>query len=392
MVSDASRGFVLSLDGVNDYVDCGNRSVLDFGTKDWTLSAWIQTTQADAGIENGGTVLAKGGDSTDGIRYALVIGDNGQGGIMALTVDDNIRKVQAASLAAVNDDKWHHIAGMRRGNYLHLYVDGSLQMTMPLPQRFDLSGTSQHNMYVGAVMNHLTNRLMKYFKGRIDEVCVYKRALSDTEVRALACTEARPTNFEGCGTIVTRIFSGVAVLLFQAETGQLYELGNQPALNVGDRVWVQGQVDPACGNSYGVTCLTVTSIQPCLPDCGSCGADFCQYEAPSQGFSPSNIQAGQSLNVTLGWANCGTASIPPGCAYVTMHRRIPPSPRQITCCSRKRSIPRPRRVNSSADSSPSPSPAACLLDSTTSGGSLIPTIKSANPMKTTMPATSKEQD
>ncbi|MBN1507052.1 MAG: hypothetical protein JW955_09410 [Sedimentisphaerales bacterium] len=45
---------------------------------------------------------------------------------------------------------------------------------------------------------------------------------------------------------------------------------------------------------------------------GPCGADFCQYEYTSAGFSPSSIKAGQTLTVRFGGANCGTESIPAG--------------------------------------------------------------------------------
>ena len=37
-------GGALNFDGVDDYVDCGNPSILDFGTGDFTISAWIKTT------------------------------------------------------------------------------------------------------------------------------------------------------------------------------------------------------------------------------------------------------------------------------------------------------------------------------------------------------------
>jgi hypothetical protein len=44
----------------------------------------------------------------------------------------------------------------------------------------------------------------------------------------------------------------------------------------------------------------------------TCRVDFCQYEPFNTGFSPTTIHAGQSLYLSFGIANCGTANIPAG--------------------------------------------------------------------------------
>ncbi|MHC4229283.1 MAG: hypothetical protein ACYSW0_17790, partial [Planctomycetota bacterium] len=64
-------GMALELDGVDDYVDCGNPTLLDFGTGDFTISAWINLTTTERA-----TVYAKGGDNSGGIRYTLAMGES----------------------------------------------------------------------------------------------------------------------------------------------------------------------------------------------------------------------------------------------------------------------------------------------------------------------------
>jgi hypothetical protein len=73
-------GMALELDGVDDYVDIGNPTVLDFGTGDFTISAWINMTAIERG-----TVYAKGGDNSGGIRYTLAMGE-GNDNKMTLTI------------------------------------------------------------------------------------------------------------------------------------------------------------------------------------------------------------------------------------------------------------------------------------------------------------------
>jgi len=176
-------GQAISFDG-NDYVDCGNASSLSFGTGDWTVSAWIKTTQSGTEPENRGTVFANGGDEAGGIRYALAVNEEYLGTIV-LTTDNDVYKVQATGRTVVNDGVWHHVVGMRNASQLRVYVDGALDGTSPLPAGYDLSGASQHNAYIGVITDHRDNSLFKYFVGLIDEVCIFGGAIDVNGVRAL---------------------------------------------------------------------------------------------------------------------------------------------------------------------------------------------------------------
>ena len=135
-------GRAISLD-VNDYVYCGNPDSLNFGTDDWTISAWIKTTQSgtneDDAHMNRGTIFANGGDEEGGVRYSLGINEAGLDRV-TLTTDDDRAKFQAATSAIVNDGSGHHIVGTRAEGQLRVYVDGVLDGGNYLPADYDLSG------------------------------------------------------------------------------------------------------------------------------------------------------------------------------------------------------------------------------------------------------------
>ena len=173
-------GDALELDGVDDYVDCGNPAALDFGTGDFAISAWIKLTTTERA-----TVYAKGGDNGGGIRYTLAMGE-ANADRMTLTTDDDSTKRQTLGATVVNDGAWHHVVGMRSGNTGLVYVDGVLDGTQDLPDGYDLSGSSQHNALIGAITSHTDGSLEKLFTGTIDDVRVYDRALSDGEIADLA--------------------------------------------------------------------------------------------------------------------------------------------------------------------------------------------------------------
>ncbi|MHC4144384.1 MAG: LamG domain-containing protein, partial [Planctomycetota bacterium] len=123
----------------------------DFGTGDFTISAWINLTTTERA-----TVYAKGGDNSGGIRYTLAMGEANDNK-MTLTTDDDDNKRQARGGTIVNDGVWHHVVGMRSGATSLVYVDGVEDGTLDLPEGYDLSGTTQHNALLGAITSHFRN-------------------------------------------------------------------------------------------------------------------------------------------------------------------------------------------------------------------------------------------
>ena len=162
----------------DDYVDCGNKGVLNFGTGDWTVAAWIKTTQTDRG-----TIFAKGGDNGGGIRYTLATHE-ANANKLTLTVDDDSAKVQALGATVVIDGQWYHVTAMRQGTTISVYVNGVLDGTNTVPSAgYNLSGTSQHDALIGAMTAHDTGGLIKYYIGVIDDVRVYSQALTPDELQ-----------------------------------------------------------------------------------------------------------------------------------------------------------------------------------------------------------------
>ena len=163
---------------------------MDFSTGgpgDFTVTAWVKTQ--GTGQQN---VLSKGGDTINGIRHVLAVGENGAGRVDQVT-DDNVTKVEAISPGVVNDGKWHFIAGQRYGNVTRVYVDGLLAATASLAGRLLQSvryepegayigvGINQQITDTPAVANTEPNNVNpKRFLGQIDDVRVYNYPLALT--------------------------------------------------------------------------------------------------------------------------------------------------------------------------------------------------------------------
>ncbi|MBN1388972.1 MAG: DUF2341 domain-containing protein, partial [Bacteroidales bacterium] len=160
-----------SFNGTSDYIDLGNPSEFNFSTGNWTVSAWINTT--DTWQNN---VFSNGGDDNGGIRYVLASSETGGAGTAVLTTDDNSNKYQAISPAGItNNGQWHYIVGKREGTSIYIYHNSGGPediTTITAGPGYNLSGTSQKNAYIGAGISQQYGTIIKYFDGFIDEVRV----------------------------------------------------------------------------------------------------------------------------------------------------------------------------------------------------------------------------
>ena len=86
----------------------------------------------------------------------------------------------ASGTANLADGTFHHLAGVREGTTLRLYVDGVQVGTATTPSL--VNATSNNNVVIGGRDNP---EFDPYFKGIIDEVQFFNRALSAAEINAI---------------------------------------------------------------------------------------------------------------------------------------------------------------------------------------------------------------
>jgi len=178
------QGMALQVDDAG-YADLGNPPSLDFSTVDWTVSAWYKTGMTGTGDANKGTLYGKGGDTGGGHRYCLIMSESTEG-VVTLVTDDDVTKYVVNSTSVTNDDEWHNAVGRRKGTAISIFIDGLLEGTATATADYDLSGTVQHNAYIGAITSHGTGGLYKTYIGLLDDVRVYDSALSEGEILWLA--------------------------------------------------------------------------------------------------------------------------------------------------------------------------------------------------------------
>lgn len=163
-------GGALSFDGVNDYIYVGDVPSLDISSA-LTLGAWIKTDKV-----TNDTIISKDDDAGNREYYFGVSYDGNNPGRVRWTLKTNSFQFRDSSVV-VNDSQWHYIVGTYDGSYLRTYIDGVEDITSPVAQTGFIPNTSAPFL-IGAKYSP-----GQYFRGVIDEVAVYDRALTSDEIR-----------------------------------------------------------------------------------------------------------------------------------------------------------------------------------------------------------------
>ena len=158
-----------SFDGTNDYIEypIGLLS----GAGEFSISLWINTSsstesriiqQRDANGYNG--------------QYMLDLTSNGK--LKVLTYKYGY-KWGGTTNSTINDSNWHHVCFVQKDNGGTLYLDGSLKFTDNSSGKVELLFSTK--TYVGGDKRN-NNR---FFNGKVDELRIYNRALTSTEISSL---------------------------------------------------------------------------------------------------------------------------------------------------------------------------------------------------------------
>jgi Concanavalin A-like lectin/glucanases superfamily len=155
-----------------------------------TLLAWIKQS-GNPGVLRYIAGRGDDGPTCGGSSFALYTGYNGNPGLHFYVRQPGPEAVpvlsEAAPEASVFDGKWHLVAGTFDGTDVRLYVDGN-QIGAPIPASGINYGApiSDSPFYVDGYPPQAGCPDPSDFPGDIDEVRVYNRALSATELGRLA--------------------------------------------------------------------------------------------------------------------------------------------------------------------------------------------------------------
>ncbi len=158
-------GNALSFNGTNAWVTVPDANSLDL-TTGMTLEAWLNPTTST------GWVDAFGKETTDDVVYSIYSSTPANAPTGYIRKGGVFSQAGTTSPLALND--WTHLATTYDGANLKFYVNGTLISTIAATGAID---TSTGVLRIGG-----NSIFGEYFKGLIDEVRIYNRALSAAEI------------------------------------------------------------------------------------------------------------------------------------------------------------------------------------------------------------------
>ncbi|MBU3896762.1 MAG: LamG domain-containing protein [Nanoarchaeota archaeon] len=158
--------------GAGSYIDVGNDASLNPRTE-ISFGGWFKTTDTQA------VIMGKYSSGT-ARQYATLLHSTYTGHISTILMNETGNFVQPMGSAGINayDGNWHFVMTTYDGANVILYYDGVEQNRFGLTG--DLESASANNLWIGDI-----NLAGWEMDGIIDEVKLYDRALSSTEITEL---------------------------------------------------------------------------------------------------------------------------------------------------------------------------------------------------------------
>ena len=272
-------GQAFNLNGSGAYVQVPDNDLWAFGTSNFTIELWANFNAVPTGVYSepqGGAMIANDEGPYNVNKWLFALG----GGLLTFHVNSPslgpIFLLNAPFTPVTNH--WYHLAVVRSGNVFTLYRNG-------VAVAWDTNSVAVPNADAPLTIGKAE---ALYFNGRLDEVSIYRRDLSATEIAAIynagnagKCQSASPPNIQtqpqsqaialGGTALMSVIAAGPPPLSYQWRfNGAGIAGATNPTLTLANvQVTNAGSYSVAVTNPYGTAVssnaiLTVLQGDPCV--------------------------------------------------------------------------------------------------------------------------------
>ena len=164
---------VLRLNGVDEYIEVPVSKGLQSQSA-LTVEAWIKCNP----LTTAQGIISKDDTTNRVFNMAVLESTSGSANKVIFNIYSGGSAQGVTSTSVVADGNWHHVVGVFEPSVKQaIYIDGKLETkdTSSIPSSIDLS-TDEANTPI-RIGNYENDSL--YFKGLLDEVKIYNRALTD---------------------------------------------------------------------------------------------------------------------------------------------------------------------------------------------------------------------
>ncbi len=154
--------------------------IFNIGTSDFTVSGWFKT--------NGATRMMlwqeSGKNGSADNQSWLRLNDNTTTQYMRFNTEysGGSSILNLASEGKVNVNSWYHIVAVRNGTKMSVYINGTKVKELTTPEARNITGADQ-GFKIGFQQG--ATSFSNFYNGYMDDLLIYKRALTDAEIAAL---------------------------------------------------------------------------------------------------------------------------------------------------------------------------------------------------------------
>ncbi|KKO20342.1 MAG: Ig-like domain-containing protein [Candidatus Brocadia sp.] len=196
-----------SFDGIDDHILIPDNNSLDLSNS-LTITAWIKSLDTSGPR----AIVSKWNDDTRDWAYLFKDHNDSDKLRIELSQGNHHDLADLEGTTSIVPDQWIHVAVTYDSNFVKLYFNGAEDASL---SRTGIMNNSAENLLIGAVYSR---NISEYFHGVIDEVRIYNRALSESEIHELYSPDTTPptvssTNPTGNATeidvtgVITAMFS-----------------------------------------------------------------------------------------------------------------------------------------------------------------------------------------
>ena len=253
---------------IQQYIAIRNLHYEGSGLEACTVTAWIKTSNS------GNQVIASFDD--DQYWRLEVNGTSGGEGQIGWRVMTSSGVVGISSVRLVDDNDWHHVAGVFDNGTLSIYIDGTEDASTTGGSTFGFGNLRYGFVGVGSEAEEYDGAKgpLWYFHGGIDDVRIYNIALTQQDILDISrIGNAPPTVYAGSDQRVIETVSRDLVLseatLDDPPTPNsdiLWTFTGPGTVTFDDDTAVNPTATFPAGGPYGLYELTITAVDQAVPD------------------------------------------------------------------------------------------------------------------------------
>ncbi len=178
----------------NNYINI--QRFIDFGTSNFTISGWVKIDGKPGGTSAKRHPLYNQRAARTGKNKVIVeLSVQHSNKKVIFDLKDNAgSNVELSSTGVITLNQWYYLVAVKTETQMFLYIDGILNSTKNQTFAGDFDTGANYN-HIGKTRANSAN--INTFNGRIDEISIWKRALSPSEILSVYKTQKGDYPFVG---------------------------------------------------------------------------------------------------------------------------------------------------------------------------------------------------